>query len=266
AAHGLDALGTRAPLGRQSMVVDTFLSGRTQHLLDPDRHPGVDQAALARASELLGKKITAGAWVPVSARGRCIGVLRVAFTTDAHDVAEQIPVLEILAAEAAVAIERQDLLHRLEAEAGTDALTGAANRRTWEARLAQAIDHTNDTGYPLSVIILDLDHFKTYNDTHGHPAGDSLLRHLANTWTARLRPSDVLARYGGEEFAVLLPKCDAADAARLADELRALVPAAQTCSAGVATQTPGETAHALIARADAALYAAKTAGRNQTIT
>jgi len=198
--------------------------------------------------------------------GRSVGVLVVGFDPDTVDLPDQIPVLEILAGEAAVAMERQDLLLRLEAEAGSDALTGAANRRTWEVRLPAAIEVATRTGQPLAVIILDLDHFKAYNDANGHPAGDSLLRHLVSTWSARIRPSDVLARYGGEEFAVLLPNCDAAGAARIANELRSLVPADQTCSAGVAIWVPGDTAHTLIARADNALYAAKHAGRNQTVT
>jgi len=265
AAHGVDLLGLRQPLDRPSMTVETFLSGRTRHLIRADRHPGVDQALLAHLSQVVGRTVTAGIWVPVLSRGRCLGVLATGYTAEAADIADQIPVLEILAAEAAVALERQDLLLRLEAEASSDALTGAANRRTWELRLPQAIDQAARGGSPLAVIILDLDHFKAYNDAHGHPAGDSLLCHLVAAWSARLRPSDLLARYGGEEFAVLLPGCDVTDAARVADELRALVPADQTCSAGVTTWIHGESPGTLIARADTALYAAKTGGRNQTI-
>jgi diguanylate cyclase (GGDEF)-like protein len=266
AAFGIDALGVRMSMDRPSMVVETFTSGRTKHLVRANQHPGVDHMMLSRLSEILGQEITAGIWVPVINLGRSVGVLVVGFDPDTADLADQIPVLEILAAEAAVAMERQDLLLRLEAEAGSDALTGAANRRTWEVRLPAAIDQAARTDHSLAVIILDLDHFKAYNDAHGHPAGDALLRHLVTTWSARIRPSDVLARYGGEEFAVLLPNCDAAGAARLANELRALVPADQTCSAGVATWVAGDTAHTLIARADNALYAAKRAGRNQTVT
>jgi diguanylate cyclase (GGDEF)-like protein len=266
AAFGVDVLGQRVSMDRQSMVFETFTSGRTRHLVGADRHPGIDQEARARMSEILGRDLTAGVWVPVLNLGRSVGVLVVGFHPDTADLADQIPVLEILAAEAAVAMERQDLLLRLEAEAGSDALTGTANRRTWEVRLPAAIEVASRTGHPLAVIILDLDHFKAYNDANGHPAGDSLLRHLVSTWSARIRPSDLLARYGGEEFAVLLPNCDAAGAARTANELRSLVPADQTCSAGVAIWIPGDTAHSLIARADNALYAAKHAGRNQTVT
>ena len=86
-----------------------------------------------------------------------------------------------------------------------DALTGAPNRRTWDYELSRACASSLETGTPLSVAMMDMDHFKAYNDTHGHQAGDRLLREAVAAWTEQLGPPGLLARYGGEEFAVLLP-------------------------------------------------------------
>ena len=108
-----------------------------------------------------------------------------------------------------------------------------------------------------------LDHFKAYNDRHGHPAGDRLLRAAAAAWQERLRKTDLLARYGGEEFAVLLPNCGVGDAMEIAERLRIALPEG-TCSIGVASWDRREEANALVDRADRALYAAKKGGRNRS--
>jgi diguanylate cyclase (GGDEF)-like protein len=112
--------------------------------------------------------------------------------------------------------------------------------------------------------MLDLDHFKAFNDRFGHQRGDELLRVAAERWTGELRSGDRLSRYGGEEFLVLLPRCDADDAVHVLDRMRALTPDGQTCSAGVALWDGIEQANELLARVDAALYAAKSAGRDRT--
>jgi diguanylate cyclase (GGDEF)-like protein len=112
--------------------------------------------------------------------------------------------------------------------------------------------------------MFDLDHFKAYNDANGHPAGDRLLAAVAAAWAGCLRATDSLARYGGEEFALVAPGCSAEEAAALVDRLRAAVPGEVTCSAGVALWDGSESPDELLARADAALYAAKVAGRDQT--
>jgi diguanylate cyclase (GGDEF)-like protein len=114
-------------------------------------------------------------------------------------------------------------------------------------------------------VLLDIDHFKAYNDRHGHLGGDALLRAAVTAWRGELRATDLLARYGGEEFGVLLTGCDLADAAATADRLRGALPAGVTCSAGVAALHPSETPSELVGRADAALYAAKAGGRNRTV-
>jgi len=113
------------------------------------------------------------------------------------------------------------------------------------------------------VAMIDIDHFKQFNDLNGHAAGDRLLRSCALAWKSHLRPSDTLARYGGEEFAVLLPDCSLDDATSVLERLRKATPRGATASVGVAERTPGEAPADVLARADAALYLAKDTGRNR---
>jgi diguanylate cyclase len=153
---------------------------------------------------------------------------------------------------------------RLERLARTDSLTGLANRRALEEALVAELSRAERSGQPLSVIMLDIDHFKAYNDERGHQAGDDLLRELAAAWSRELRPTDILARFGGEEFLAVLPLSDTTAAGSVADRLRMALPTGVTASAGVATWGPHETMADLVARADAALYTAKGVGRNRT--
>jgi diguanylate cyclase (GGDEF)-like protein len=153
----------------------------------------------------------------------------------------------------------------LEDLAYTDALTGLGNRRAWEAWLDAALGAAGPGGPPLCVAVFDLDRFKAYNDAHGHPAGDALLASASQAWRRELRPTDVLARYGGEEFAAVLPACALADAHVVVERVRAATPLGQTVSAGIAEWNRVEDAAALVARADAALYAAKSAGRDRAL-
>jgi diguanylate cyclase len=146
-----------------------------------------------------------------------------------------------------------------------DELTGLPNRRGWGAAMAAAVERSRRDGTPLAVALIDLDHFKRFNDELGHQAGDRLLRGAAAAWRDALRGADQIARYGGEEFIVLLHNADAAHAELVLERLRPVTPAGQTFSAGVATWTTPETSDELIARADRALYRAKDAGRNRTV-
>jgi diguanylate cyclase (GGDEF)-like protein len=174
--------------------------------------------------------------------------------------------LRMLAAEAAIAIDRAELLARLETSARTDDLTGLPNRRAWELALPKELSRAERDERPVCVAMLDLDRFKWFNDDQGHQAGDRLLKLAASAWTEQLRASDMLARYGGEEFAVLLPGCTLRDAQALLERLRVAMPEAQTVSAGVACWDGSESAEELVGRADSALYAAKRAGRDRLIT
>jgi diguanylate cyclase (GGDEF)-like protein len=153
----------------------------------------------------------------------------------------------------------------LEDLAFTDALTGLGNRRAWETWLDAAMSAARNEDEPLCVAILDLDHFKAYNDANGHPAGDALLAGAAVLWRRELRPTDILARYGGEEFAAVLPACSLEGAKVVVERIRAATPAGQTVSAGIAQWNGSEDGEALVIRADAALYAAKAAGRDRAL-
>jgi diguanylate cyclase (GGDEF)-like protein len=159
----------------------------------------------------------------------------------------------------ATAIKRADLLSQLTDMASTDSLTGLPNRRAWETNLHRALLE----GEPFVLAMLDLDYFKSFNDTRGHPAGDRLLKETAVAWREELRSGDFLARIGGEEFALLLPHCATKDALAVVDRLRKRVRYEQTCSAGIVVQEPGEDADALMARVDKELYVAKAAGRDR---
>ncbi|GAB4479257.1 MAG: hypothetical protein OHK0044_26660 [Burkholderiaceae bacterium] len=157
------------------------------------------------------------------------------------------------------------LMGQLDQLAHEDALTGVMNRRGLDESLPVEMARAQRLGYPLAVAMLDFDHFKRFNDRRGHGAGDALLRGAAQAWRAQLRPTDLLARYGGEEFTLVLPACDADDAAALIERLRPVMPERQTFSAGVATWNGADPPDALLRAADVALLQAKRAGRNRTI-
>jgi diguanylate cyclase (GGDEF)-like protein/PAS domain S-box-containing protein len=161
--------------------------------------------------------------------------------------------------------EREALLEQLAAMARTDPVTALPNRRAWEEELEGAIARARRHGYPLALGLIDLDRFKAYNDAHGHQAGDALLGEAAASWRGSLRVTDFLARYGGEEFAVLLPDCPLDEVTGMLERLRAATPGGQTVSVGVAAWDGFEAPAALVARADAALYAAKGSGRDRTV-
>jgi len=155
--------------------------------------------------------------------------------------------------------------HQLRRLARVDELTGLPNRRSWSSELPQAVERARRDAVPLVVAMIDLDHFKRFNDDYGHPAGDRLLKGAAAAWTTELRAVDQLARYGGEEFIALFPGATGAEAVEVLDRLRAATPAGQTFSAGAAVWDGTETSDELIVRADKALYEAKAAGRRRTV-
>jgi len=166
------------------------------------------------------------------------------------------------------ALDSFDELSRL---SETDALTGLLNRRAFDARLAQGVANARRHGRPLSLLIADLDHFKRVNDSHGHAAGDEVLRAFAALLARESRRGDVVARTGGEEFAVIMPETQAAHAGEFAERLRAATAAELrargeplTGSFGVAELAEGiADAGALLDAADSALYLAKDRGRNR---
>ena len=163
-------------------------------------------------------------------------------------------------------------------QAETDSLTAIANRKRFDQTIRKAIADTVEREEPLTLLMVDIDHFKRFNDTHGHQVGDQVLRLVARTLTDCVREGDLPARYGGEEFAVILPRTDLKAARPIAERIRTTLAARKivrrttgeglggiTISIGAALHRPGETQAALIARADSALYAAKRQGRNRLV-
>ncbi len=259
---GSDVAPIRLPFaGHRSGAAVAFSSGQPFFAADLVGHPAVSQTT---AAPLLG--VVSALWQPVLRNGLSIGVLTIAWEERVEELPERLSsLMSLLAAEAAVAIERSDLLTRLETVARTDELTGLANRRAWDQELSRELARAKRERAPMCMAMLDLDHFKNFNDEHGHQAGDRLLKQLAATWREALRPTDVLARYGGEEFVVLLPNCELPRGLNVIERLRQATPEGESCSAGVVSWNGSEAADALISRADAALYRAKREGRDRIV-
>jgi diguanylate cyclase (GGDEF)-like protein len=163
-----------------------------------------------------------------------------------------------------------ELLGSLESQALEDELTGLANRRAFDRDVAHAVSRARRTCQPLSLLTIDVDHFKVVNDTHGHAAGDQALQAVAQALRMAARESDMLARIGGDEFVALLLDCDAAGAHRMAATLQSALAdspvGALTLSIGIATMpSDADTVESLSIASDAALYDAKLHGRNRIV-
>jgi diguanylate cyclase (GGDEF)-like protein len=191
--------------------------------------------------------------------------------------AEVVRQLEVVAMQAAESIYRARLFEQTERLATTDGLTGLTNHRTFQVRLDEHLAQAQRYGKRLSLILCDIDHFKSVNDTYGHPVGDVVLRGVAKTLLKEARATDVVARYGGEEFAVVMPETDGPGALVIAERIRERVKAlsfetgqgrlAVTLSLGVAS-VPDDAARKadLVERADACLYHAKRHGRDRAVS
>jgi diguanylate cyclase (GGDEF)-like protein len=171
--------------------------------------------------------------------------------------------------------ERRTMLEKLELHANQDYLTGLSNRRHFLEQGEIELSRVQRYGEALSVFMLDIDHFKNINDTHGHKAGDTVLQQLSQVLRETLRTADIIGRMGGEEFAILLPETDLQEAAEIAERLREIVarrdvileaglPLHITVSIGVVTlKDKGVNLDILLNLADKALYQAKASGRNR---
>ncbi len=172
----------------------------------------------------------------------------------------------------------QQSLEAIRAESLTDPLTGLGNRKYFDRSIDVAVENALASGEPLSLLMFDIDHFKSFNDSYGHLTGDQVLRLVGMSLKQTIKGQDITARYGGEEFAVVLPNTALRQALTVADHIRRAVMAKElkkkstgeilgrvTISVGVSMLKPGDDTDSLIARADACLYAAKRNGRNRVI-
>jgi diguanylate cyclase len=172
----------------------------------------------------------------------------------------------------------QQSLEAIRAESLTDPLTGLGNRKYFDRSIEMAVQNALTNGEPLSLLMFDIDHFKSFNDSYGHLTGDQVLRLVGMSLKQTIKGQDITARYGGEEFAVVLPNTALRQALTVADHIRRAVMAKElkkkstgeilgrvTISVGVSMLKPGDDTDSLIERADACLYAAKRNGRNRVI-
>jgi len=208
------------------------------------------------------------------ARNSVLGIVAIRMRPGIGDVPEEVrPLVSALAGHVAVAVDNARLFAEMKRQATYDHLTGLAGRRHFSAELQREIDRARRSGRPLSMLMLDADHFKALNDSQGHLAGDAVLRMLAEVLREGTRSIDILGRLGGEEFGVLLPGANLDFAAVVAERLRETVESTKvpwkdteigvTVSIGVAYWEPGLLPDDLIEASDVALYAAKNQGRNQ---
>jgi diguanylate cyclase (GGDEF)-like protein len=210
--------------------------------------------------------------VPLQAEGRPLGalVLEQSPSEGGRIQRRVVSGLERSASYAALALRNAWLLEQVQRLAATDGLTKIANRRTFESTLEREVARATRSAEHLSLVMIDIDHFKRLNDEHGHQAGDEVLRNVAAALSCECRDFDTPARYGGEEFAVVLPGCGPEEAKLIAERLRHAVAAAPsvvpiTASAGVATYPAhAGDADTLVRASDDALYESKRAGRNRT--
>jgi diguanylate cyclase len=201
--------------------------------------------------------------VPLRHRDAVAGVLKVSSRRASAFGERELRVLQMMADVLGSAIVRAELVDRLALAATTDALTSLPNRRSWDERVPTELARARRLRAPFTVAVIDIDHFKAYNDANGHAEGDRLLARCARLWAGELREVDHLARIGGEEFGLALPGCSATEAIDVLARLRAATRPLCTVSAGIAAWDAAEEWRELVARADAALYRAKRDGRDR---
>lgn len=266
------AVGTKVNLFTDPSV-GTRIARRVLEEGEPLVVQDINRIGIRPAPAAWKYKTTSFLSYPILIGERRIGVLN--FTDKASGESfgpHDLELLQAIGPQIAVAVDRTvlcDRAGRFEQLSVTDALTGLLNRRYLEKRLVEEIQRSRRHQFPMSLMLLDVDQFKAYNDRFGHPAGDEALKIVANVLLDIIRGADVAARYGGEEFAILLPQTTSSEAAGIAERLRQRIertkfPKRQvTASIGIASCTNEiETPTDIIDAADQALYEAKSQGRN----
>ena len=213
---------------------------------------------------------------PLNAATRSLGTLVVGSRNKSAIDGETLRMIEVIAIQAAQAVLRAQFFEQMEKMAITDGLTGVLNHRTFQAKADEALAQAKRYGRHCSIVLVDVDHFKSVNDTYGHPAGDRVLQGVARILKQQARDTDIVARYGGEEFVIVMPETDARGARVIAERIRECVgsspfstevgPLRVTVSLGLATYpADGPEKKLLIDLADQALYQAKRQGRNRSL-
>ncbi|HET9073155.1 MAG TPA: PAS domain S-box protein [Solirubrobacteraceae bacterium] len=251
----LELSGDNAP----AIVYRTGAAGRTH---------GTPSSGLDARIVEVAAEISDAVAAPIFVAGRLWGCLAAAFAgRDAPADTEDR--LGHFAHLVAMAVANAEAWQRLARQATTDAVTGLANHRAFQSRLSAETSRARRHGRPLSLVLLDLDHFKQVNDSHGHQVGDRVLAEVARRIAAEAREGDLVARVGGEEFAWLMPETDRRAAMRAAERVRASVSSTPvsgvgriTVSAGICSNAEARGAEEIVRRADRALYWAKEGGRN----
>ncbi|WP_409483871.1 diguanylate cyclase domain-containing protein [Arsenicicoccus dermatophilus] len=263
-AHGLATIGVLAETPAVALWSSGFAALAVAPLLErPDREPRLSAVSDAGVVLLLLSVVLPSAILVVRRATLGEAVTR---TTAAITLGGLLVAALLVAARLLHLVRLVEAQHeQLHQTARTDELTGLPNRRAGDRILARAVREARRHGTRLTVAMIDLDHFKEYNDSRGHQAGDQLLRWAGRAWDAELADRGALARYGGEEFLVVLPDTDLAHATAILDAMRSATPRHQSFSAGLAAWQPGEDVPTLLRRVDQALYAAKDAGRARTI-
>ena len=269
----IGARGKPAPGEEIGSRVSKSVFSRRKAVIVPD----VTKTGLPPAPENRQYKTSSFLSYPISISGRTLGVMNFADrASGAPFDRASLELFHSIAPQLAMAIDRASLKEKtgeLEQLSVTDALTGMLNRRYMEARLSEEMKRSNRHGFPTSFMMLDVDHFKSYNDQYGHPAGDEALKAIGQIVRATLRSADVAARFGGEEFCILLPQTKDDEAAAIGERIRANVEQAKfarrrvTVSIGIATCNAELCLSAdLVSAADKALYEAKRRGRNRVVS
>jgi len=249
------------------------LDGLESHILEAER-AALNEGGLGESSGE-GVAVLAVTLSPVEPGGRTHGLITVV-SRERQFTADDREVLRSLAGQASLALENVDLHLQVSRQAVTDELTGLANHGRFQELLGTEVEQVRRYHTPLGLIMLDIDNFKSINDTHGHQQGDVVLKRVARVLADTSREADFPARYGGEEMALILPHTDLEGAYAIAERIRTAIEAAPiprndgegwlhvTASLGVAASTDC-TKDELIADADAALYEAKRTGKNRTV-